>query len=95
MPEWIDAGLWQDFITNRKGIKKPMTEVAQKRMLMKLERWHGRGLNINECLERSLINGWKDVYEPDPRRSKPTHVEDLFANGFRLNLDDETERPGG
>ena len=95
LPAWLDADLWRDFIANRKGIKKPMTEVGQKRMLMKLLRWHERGIDVNECLERSLINGWKDIYEPDARRPKSTRVEDLFAGGFRLELDDKGPKPGG
>lgn len=93
MPEWLNAELWKDFITNRKGMKKPMTEVAQKRMLMKCERFHDRGIDVNECLERSLINSWKDIYEPDPRRQKPDHIEDLFAKGYRLDLDEGPAKP--
>lgn len=94
LPGWLDADLWRDFIANRKGIKKPMTGVAQKRMLMKLQRWHEAGIDVNECLERSLINNWKDIYEPDARRTKSTRVQELFAKGFRLDLDDDAPKPG-
>lgn len=93
MPDWLDAELWREFITNRVRLKKPMTDLSQKRMLIKLQRWHGNGINVNECLERSLINGWKDIYEPEVRRQKPQHIEDHFARGFRLNLDEEYPKP--
>ena len=87
MPDWLDGELWKDFVENRKGIKAAMTEVAQKRMLMKLERWHDRGIDVNECLERSLINGWKDIYEPDDKkRAGTSRTEQLFDRGFRLDL---------
>jgi len=93
MPEWLDVELWKDFVTNRKGIKKPMTDVAKKRMLMKMGRFHDHGIDVNECLERSLINGWKDIYEPDRKRSKSNAIEDLFDRGFRLELDDGPAEP--
>lgn len=91
MPDWLDGELWTDFIANRKQIKAEMTAIAQKRMLRKLERWSAAGINVNECLERSIINRWKDIYEPDrrPSGSASDLVEDLFARGVRLDLPDQ------
>lgn len=95
VPDWLDAELWTDFVENRKQMKKAMTDVAKKRMLRKLERWNSTGIDINECLERSIINRWKDIYEPDrkPSGSADRLVQDLFARGVRLSLPDEKGRP--
>lgn len=91
VPEWLDGELWADFIENRKQIKKAMTDIAQKRMLRKMERWHTAGINVNECLERSIINRWKDIYEPErrPARSAADLITGLFDRGVRLDLPEE------
>ena len=87
VPEWLDAELWTDFIGSRKQSKKPMTEIAKKRMLMKLERWNAKGININECLERSIINGWQDIYEPESKpNSANSYIQSIFAGGYRLDV---------
>jgi len=95
-PGWLDGELWGDFIQHRKEIKKPLTETATKRMLRKLERWHAAGVNVNECLERSIINRWQDIYEPDKKpaaSSASSYIEDLFAQGYRLDLSKAKKRP--
>lgn len=84
LPSYIDPELWGDFITNRKAIKKPMSEVAKNRMLRKLGRWHTAGIDVNECLERSIINSWQDVYEPK-QPEQPDPVGELTSRGYRLH----------
>lgn len=59
----IDERLFMDFIGNRKDIKKPMTQRAIDRMRGKLERLESKGYDANLLLERSIINGWQDVFE--------------------------------
>ena len=68
-PTFIDAELWNDFKGHRIDIKKPMTERAEKMMLNKLARADAQGYDVNEALERSIINGWQDVF-PDKRKGQ-------------------------
>ena len=83
-PTFLDADLWEDFKGHRQDIKKPMTERAEKRMLNKLARADAQGFDVNEALERSIINGWQDVF-PDKRKGqtdgnhKPTAAERVIA----------------
>lgn len=58
----IDEAIFQDFIGNRKDLKKAMTPRAIERMRNKLERLNADGYDCNLLLERSIINGWQDVF---------------------------------
>jgi hypothetical protein len=64
-PEWL-AEDWQDFMVSRQQLKKPMTEVAQVRMLRKIERLEAEyeRETIRAMLEESMIAGWQSIY-PD------------------------------
>lgn len=64
LPEWLDAGVWNDFLAMRKQIRKPMTERAKTLMLSKLQRFRDAGHDVHAMLENSIVNCWQDVYEP-------------------------------
>ena len=66
----LDQEMWIDFVQHRKDIKKPLSLVAEKRMLSRLSRFVEQGLNVNAMLERSIVNGWQDVY-PEKQESRP------------------------
>jgi len=66
----IDPELWADFVQHRKDIKKPLTQTAQKRMLARLSRFLEQGMNVDAMLERSIVNGWQDVW-PEQKESRP------------------------
>lgn len=66
----LDPEMWTDFVQHRKDIKKPLSPVAEKRMLSRLSRFLEQGLNVNAMLERSIVNGWQDVY-PEKQDPKP------------------------
>lgn len=61
----IDDDLWDDFCAHRSEIKKPMSELAKKRMRNRIERYAAQGHDITEMLERSISCGWQDIYPPD------------------------------
>lgn len=73
----LDEELFQDFIEHRKYLKKPMSPVAEKRMKMKLERWLEEGYDVTAMVERSITNGWQDVYakEDDKKRRPASHKQ--------------------
>jgi hypothetical protein len=66
----IDPELWADFVQHRKDIKKPLTLTAEKRMLSRLSRFVEQGMNVDAMLERSIVNGWQDVW-PEQKESRP------------------------
>lgn len=58
----IDEVLFSEFVASRQDIKKPMTERAKKMMLNKLQRLEAQGYCPTLLMERSIINGWQDVF---------------------------------
>ncbi|MBB0023655.1 hypothetical protein [Ralstonia pickettii] len=66
LPAFVPADAWDGFVEMRKKIKKPMTERAVQLMFAKLGRFADAGHDIRDCLERSTLNNWQDVFEPKP-----------------------------
>ena len=58
----LDPELWLDFVQHRKDKKKPLSPVAEKRMLSRLSRFEEQGQDINNLLEKAIIRGWLDIY---------------------------------
>jgi hypothetical protein len=58
----IDEVLFSEFILSRQDLKKPMSDRAKKMMLNKLIRLDSEGYCPNLLMERSIINGWQDVF---------------------------------
>ena len=63
LPEWIDKELWEDFKQFRKEMKKPMTELMQKKMINRLEKMRSEGQNVEDVLNQSIANGWQGIFE--------------------------------
>ena len=61
----INEDLFQDFIGNRQDLKKPMSPRAIKMLSNKLLRLEAQGYDTDLLIERSVINGWQDVYPHD------------------------------
>ncbi|MFC4518592.1 hypothetical protein [Cupriavidus pinatubonensis] len=66
LPDFVPADAWSGFVEMRKKIKKPMTDRAVELMFAKLGRFNAAGHNVRDCLERSTLNNWQDVFEPKP-----------------------------
>ena len=64
LPVWLPKEKWEAFVQMRKQLKKPMTDYAIKLMVDKLVRLRDAGHNVAELLDKSITNGWLDVYEP-------------------------------
>lgn len=64
LPEFLDTELWADFLVHRKKLKAPDTPRAHNSLLKKLATFYHAGHNVNEIIQKSYDNGWKDVFEP-------------------------------
>jgi hypothetical protein len=85
----VDSDLLADFVGSRQDMKKPMTERAKARLMGKLERLYKEGHCPNKLLERSIIQGWQDVY---PDRSTVRNSQ--TGNGFVDRHTDQSWRIG-
>lgn len=74
LPSYIDPELWTDFIEGRKEMQSknrvPFTQVAQKRILMKLMKLHDEGHDANQALEDAICNSWRSVFPPKAQQAQ-------------------------
>ncbi len=85
LPEWLDPELWAEFLKQRKLLKKPMTEYAQKLMLKRLDQFRLQGQNPIAILQESLIRGWTGVFKLKPDQQRDV-VDEMYDQGYRLTL---------
>lgn len=87
LPEYIDKDLWADFIEGRKEMQAknriPWTETAKKRLIMKCERLHEQGHDVNQCLEESICNCWRSVFPPKIQHGAPGQPNRQEAQEYR------------
>lgn len=63
LPEWVPANLFADFAESRRLMKRPLTELAAKQTLAKLEEFSGRDSRAAaEILSNSIANGWQGIF---------------------------------
>ena len=58
----IDEIQFSEFVGSRQDLKKPMSDRAKKMLTNKLLRMEAMGYCPTLLMERSIINGWQDVY---------------------------------
>lgn len=61
LPLNVEKQDWIDFVEMRNSIKKPLSELATKKILKKLE---GFGIHAKQAIENSIVSSWSDVYMP-------------------------------
>jgi len=73
LPDWLDREAWAAFIKMRKkkGSRAPLTEEAEKRIILKLDTLRLLGHPPGEVLWQSVECGWSGVF---PLKVKPLVV---------------------
>jgi len=61
-PEWLNVNLWNQFLENRKKLRKPMTDNAQIIAINKLSKLISAGEVQNELLEAAIVGGWQGLF---------------------------------
>lgn len=62
-PDCVERELLEKYIENRIIIKKPMTHYAKELFLEKVAKFHAKGQNVKDLVEKAIIGGWSDIYE--------------------------------
>ena len=84
LPPWMPDDLWKKFIAHRKGIKKPMSDHAQKLALGELEKLMKDGNEPQAVVNQSILRGWaglfplKDSSNGQAKQGKRTYSDDLM-----------------
>lgn len=63
LPDWLPSELWEEFKQHRKSMKKPMTTLAENKMIKALDKMRSEGQDIVQVIETSIANGWQGVFE--------------------------------
>jgi hypothetical protein len=63
LPNWLPNELWKEFKQHRKEMKKPMSELAQKKTINQLEKMKVCGQDIEAVINQSIANGWQGLFE--------------------------------
>jgi len=110
LPPWLFPELWKDFAEHRKLLKKPITPLAETRILKTLEQVAAdfSEAEARQCLDTSIMNGWVGVFAPKQNATSPRYqsadeknqtVLDNFLNednhGKQGNDSPITEELGG
>lgn len=89
LPHWLPLEAWNGWLDMRNKLKKPPTNRAIELALDKLEAMNQKGQDITEVLNRSIINGWTDLYEIKEQKNgtaNRTTGKHRNENGFAAAL---------
>lgn len=78
LPDWMPRQTWDDFVEQRRKMKAPMTDIAQRRAVKKLAAMHAEGQDIEAVIEQSIVNGWKGLFPVKGPGKRNT--SDKFSN---------------
>jgi hypothetical protein len=81
-----------EFIKMRKTIKKPMTTIAVKRLINKLDKLSNNEKEKILILDKSIFNSWQDIYplkSEDKEDIEDKHEE--YEHELTYTADDFTE----
>ena len=79
--EEVKATLYE-FIKMRAMIKKPLTDYALRRLILKLEKMAFDPRVQIEILEKSIMNNWQDIYEPKAEQQQQRPRQQGSGNPF-------------
>jgi len=62
LPAWVPAGAWDDYLTMRRRIRKPMTDRAKELACEKLHELEQQGHRAEDVLNQSIMNSWQGLF---------------------------------
>lgn len=69
-PEWADADVWRDFLSNRKRKRLPNTATAYRGFLSDIAKLATDEWPPGRLLEHAAMKGWGAIYEPDEMKEQ-------------------------
>ena len=79
LPSYIDIELWSAFVEQRKEMKVPFTQRAQKLVVMELMQMHNEGWDANASLKKSAIYGYRGVFRVAKREAPKDQQDPTLA----------------
>lgn len=69
-PDWADAEVWRDFLSNRKRKRLPNTATAYRGFLADIDKLATDEWPPGRLLEHAAMKGWGAIYEPDEMKEQ-------------------------
>lgn len=64
LPHWLDTEDWQSWVADRKARRKPITEEAARRQIMKLDEYRSQGHRPADVISNSIAGGYQGLFPP-------------------------------
>ena len=64
----LNSSAWQEWLTHRKELRKPMTPSTQKKQLRDLMKFQETGITPESVIDHSIAKGWTGLFAPDAKR---------------------------
>lgn len=95
LPPFIDSTTFIEWEKTRRAMRAPLTPQAKKLAIRKLTNMHERGIDPNQALEQSTLNGWRGLFDPDPGIRKKQTVSEKNAEAISKWLSHQTNPVDG
>lgn len=78
-----------EFIQHRANIKKPLTELALKKILNQLSKWDYTDDECIKCLNNSIMNGWQGIFEIKKQTQQSNFTDNIQRLMREAKAEDE------
>jgi len=69
-PDWLNPLAWQAFVEHRRHIRKPLSPMAAKLAIAKLNEIRTEGHSPAQAIKDSILNGWQGLFPPKGLQQK-------------------------
>lgn len=87
LPDWLPNEVWEEFKQHRKQLKKPMSDLAQKKSIKQLEKMRSEGQDVVEVIEASIANGWQGLFNIKSQGESHGKGNSNFGTGRKEKFD--------
>lgn len=81
-----------EFIQHRLNIKKPLTELALKKIFNQLNKWDYTDDECIKCLNNSIMNGWQGIFEIKKQTQQSNFTDNIQRLMREAKAEDESRR---
>lgn len=87
LPDWLPKEPWEEFIAQRKRMKKPMSDYAIKLGIGKLTKFRDAGENVEELINEAIFRGW-DTFWPSKKAANWWETDaGIIAKGREFGME--------
>lgn len=70
IPDWLDDEAWNDWVSHRKSMRKPLTSRAAELCFKELAELRRQGFDPVQIINTSILNGWQGLFAPKQQTAR-------------------------